>query len=75
MERSQMLNPLAGMPLHAGLQGLTRLWDRRAAESLESAAAEAYQRAAAEALEVLRTLAPPLPEPPRASSEQPELDL
>jgi hypothetical protein len=64
-------------PLWLGVQGLSRMWDRRAAETAEGAAAEAYQRAAAEALEVLRALAA---EPERngsapGPSEQQELGL
>jgi hypothetical protein len=74
-----MLDPTlhpASAPLSIGLQGLTRLWDRRAAEASDGAAAEAYQRAAAEALEVLRALAaaPPRVDAQR-SAEQQDLGL
>jgi hypothetical protein len=68
-----MLDPiLQTAPLSIGLHGLTRLWDRRAAEAADGAAAEAYQRAAAEALEVLRALAasPPRAEPEPAAEQQ-----
>lgn len=67
----------ANVPLLAGIHGLALLWDRRAAESAEGAAAEAYQRAAAEVQEVLRALTAAVADPARATvpGEQQELPL
>ena len=61
MDESRVHPHAIAAPLWAGLHGLARLWDRRAAEAAEAGAAEAYHRAAAEAQEVLRVLAARLP--------------
>jgi hypothetical protein len=75
MEQSQQSPHVVTAPLLASLHGLAALWDRRAAEVAESAAAEAYQRAAAEAQEVLRVLAPPHPAPPARRDPAVQADL
>jgi len=62
-------------PLWLGIQGLARLWDRRAAESTETGAAEAYHRAAAEAQEVLRALVKPTSPPPASPDPAVQADL
>jgi hypothetical protein len=74
--REARLDAAATVPLSLGVQGLARLWDRRAAEATEIAAAEAYHRAAAEAQEVIRALAPaPIGLPDPALPEQHELGI